>query len=57
MVALRRSTQYFLGVVDFGEDWANLMEKSGKPVSQCADRLERTADTDGITGFMYKCVS
>jgi hypothetical protein len=45
-------------VVTYGEDWANLMEAhiaEGIPLENCADTDSHTADTDGITGFMYGC--
>lgn len=42
--------------VTYGEDWANLMEKEiaeGKQLKDIAKATSHTADTDGITGFMY----
>lgn len=40
----------------YAEEWADLMEAamaSGETLTQCAERTSHTADTDGITGFMY----
>jgi hypothetical protein len=47
---------YSKAVVDFGEQWADLMEvglAAGKTVAQIAQEASSQADTDGITGFMY----
>lgn len=41
---------------DYALAWADLMEAelaSGKTVAECANETSRTADTEGITGFMY----
>lgn len=49
---------YSARVVSYGEDWANLMEARlsiGESIEACAQATSRTADTDGITGFMYGC--
>ena len=45
-------------MVSYSEDWANLMEgelAKRKTIAECAQYSSRTADTDGITGFMYGC--
>jgi hypothetical protein len=47
---------YGAGIFRFAENWANLMEKeieAGAEVKDIAERLEREADTEGITGYMY----
>ena len=49
---------YSRGIVDYAKRWAELMEKeieSGAKVADIADRTSGTADTDGITGYMYGC--
>lgn len=49
---------YSKGVVDYGEKWAALMEAAldaGAKLEDIADPASTTADTDGITGFMYGC--
>ena len=47
-------------VYTFAERWAELMEKDielsddpAKAIEENANKREREADTDGITGFMY----
>lgn len=47
-------------VYSFAERWAELMEKDielsddpAKAIAENANKREREADTDGITGFMY----
>lgn len=53
---LNSKDSYSKGVVDFGERWADLMEKEiaqGKTVVEIAEEASHKADTDGITGFMY----
>ncbi|MDH5738700.1 MAG: hypothetical protein OEY77_00075 [Nitrospira sp.] len=45
-------------VIRFAQAWADLMEARlahGATVDECADETSHTADTDGITGFMYGC--
>jgi len=45
-------------VIVFAEEWARLMEgalRCGDTIPNCAERLCRVADYDGITGFMYGC--
>lgn len=40
----------------YAEEWADLMESeiaAGKEIKDVAKSTSRTADTDGITGFMY----
>jgi len=47
---------YGARVFSYAEDWANLMEAEmakGKTIAECAKETSHTADTDGITGFMY----
>lgn len=47
---------YGLRIFEFAEDWANLMEPdldSGYSLLVIADKHARTADHDGITGYMY----
>lgn len=49
---------YSQGVVTFGEAWADLMEAAlaaGASITDCAKSTSHTANTDGITGFMYGC--
>ena len=50
---------YGTAIFGFAEAWADLMErameKNGETVAECADRCSSTADTEGITGFMYGC--
>lgn len=52
------SDGYGSGVIRFAERWARLMEgrlAAGITVENCADECSRTADNEGITGFMYGC--
>lgn len=40
----------------YAENWGKLMQgeiSSGKTVAECAEETSRTADTEGLTGFMY----
>lgn len=49
---------YGKGVMDFSERWADLMEQAlaeGSTVADVAEVTSHTADTEGITGFMYGC--
>ena len=49
---------YSLGVINYMTRWAELMEKeieNGARVLDIADKTSTTADTDGITGYMYGC--
>lgn len=49
---------YSRGIIDYAKRWAELMEQeieSGAKVADIADRTSVTADTDGITGYMYGC--
>lgn len=42
--------------INYAALWGRLMEgqmKAGQTVEQCADKMSRLADTEGITGFMY----
>lgn len=57
-VAKNSSDGYSKGVVVYGEQWANLMEKAlseGKKLEDIAKQTSHDADTEGITGFMYGC--
>ena len=47
---------YVQGIIDYANNWANLMEtciENGESIESCADRTSHDADTDGITGNMY----
>lgn len=49
---------YGAGVMRYTERWARMMEAeiaAGKTLRECADPTSRTADTEGITGFMHGC--
>lgn len=53
---------YGRGVYDFAERWADLMENDIKAcgdaeqaILKYAEKRNREADTNGITGFMYGC--
>jgi len=49
---------YSKAVVDYTERWALLMEAAvsgGAKLEDIADPTSSTADTEGITGFMYGC--
>lgn len=49
---------YGKACVDYATRWADLMEAriaSGEALENCAEESSHTADTDGITGFMYGC--
>lgn len=49
---------YSRGVIDYELAWAAAMEAQiaqGKTVAEIAKEASRTADTEGITGFMYGC--
>src|SRR5258708_7066251 len=60
---LNSEDAYSARCVSYGEDWANLLEKristdaSPSQITRIlvdyANEDSRTADTDGITGFMY----
>ena len=57
-VEINSKDGYSYGVVKFMKRWADLMEKEiekGAKVADIADKTERQADTEGITGFMYGC--
>lgn len=57
-VEANKDSGYGMGVMDYAERWANLMEKAleeGACLSDVADAISHEADTDGITGFMYGC--
>lgn len=47
---------YGSGVYRYAERWADALEASmenGEKLEDIADKLSHTADTEGITGFMY----
>ena len=49
---------YSAGVVRYVERWAEQMQARidvGSTVAEAAAATEHTADTEGITGFMYGC--
>jgi len=54
-VELNSKDGYSKGVIDFAVRWANLMEKEKEITKEIAEALSTTADTEGITGFMYDC--
>lgn len=57
-VEVNSNDPYGKGIVDFTEAWAVLMEQriaAGEKIADIAKPTSRTADTDGITGFMYGC--
>ena len=57
-VELNSHDPYSAAVIRYEEQWASAMEEqieAGKPVSDAAAATQFTADTKGITGFMYGC--
>lgn len=49
---------YSLGIIRYTRKWANLMEikmQEGCQLKDIANETSNTADTEGITGFMYGC--
>ena len=58
MVNLNQDS-YGKGTVDFSKRWAELMEEHLEEAKEIdkptVDALCTTADTEGITGFMYDC--
>ncbi len=49
---------YSAGVIRYAERWCDMMEQEmdkGDSVAEAAASTEHTADTEGITGFMYGC--
>lgn len=49
---------YSRRIITFTERWAALMEarvSQGESVKDVADECERSANAEGITGFMYGC--
>ena len=49
---------YGAEIIRYAEAWADLMEAEiarGRPLEDVALQTSHTADTDGITGFMYGC--
>lgn len=54
----KNNDPYGGAVVEYGEAWANLMEEkiaTGGKIKDIAKDASHTADSDGITGFMYGC--
>lgn len=53
----KQSDSYGLGIFEYAERWAGLMEKAvpaDKPIThEIMQSTSHEADTDGITGFMY----
>jgi len=53
------SDGYAKGIIDFTKRWAELMEKHLEETKEIdkptTEKLSVTADTEGITGFMYDC--
>ena len=52
------SDPYGAAVVEYSERWADMMEAemaAGKKLADVAEQTSHSADTDGITGFMYGC--
>lgn len=55
-VAAQKGDGYGLACFSFAERWADLMEAAiaeGKLLQDVAKQTSHTADTEGITGFMY----
>lgn len=53
-----RHDGYSAGVLRYMNRWASMMETEmagGATVAEAAERTNHTADTEGITGFMYGC--
>lgn len=49
---------YSAGVIHYLERWAGMMEReveNGATVAEAAEHTRHTADTEGITGYMYGC--
>ena len=49
---------YSAGIIRYAERWCGMMEQemeNGATVAEAAASTEHTADTEGITGFMYGC--
>ena len=54
----KNSDSYSSGVVRYVVRWAEMMEAemaNGTTVEACAKSTSSSADTEGITGFMYGC--
>lgn len=52
------SDPYSNGVIRYAKRWAELMEEEiakGSKLNEIAETTSHTADTEGITGFMYGC--
>lgn len=57
-VEANRDDGYGECVLRYIERWAEQMElafDAGESMAECAKRTRHTADTEGITGFMYWC--
>lgn len=55
---MNRHDNYSAGVLRYMNRWATMMETEiagGATVAEAAQRTTHTADTEGITGFMYGC--
>lgn len=49
---------YSAGIVRYADAWGTLMDAklaAGEAIPDMAEKSEREADTEGITGFMYGC--
>ena len=49
---------YSAGIIRYAERWCGMMElemENGATVAEAAERTNHTADTEGITGYMYGC--
>ena len=57
-IRTNRNDFYSAGVLRYMNRWASMMESEisdGATVAEAAERTNHTADTEGITGFMYGC--
>ena len=53
-----KGSAYGNAILDYAQIWARLMEakiSQGKTVADCANETSRTADIEGVTGFMHGC--
>ena len=58
LFAANNNDPYGSGVVRYAERWADAMEAemaAGKALGDIADATSHSADTEGVTGFMYGC--
>jgi len=49
---------YSAGIIRYAERWYGMMEQemeNGATVAEAAERTNHSADTEGITGYMYGC--